>query len=460
MSEEPDSQSPLAELELIYRSAPIGLCFIDPEFRYVRINEHLAAINGKPANEHIGKTIREMVPEIAELVEPIYRSVFENGEPVLDMGMRGVTEATPRAERPYRVSIFPVSRDGHVIGVNTMVQDISQDEIIQQELRRGAQILSQVHDAVVTTDMDGIVRTWNDAAERIYGYTAREAIGRKVDFLQFPRDLVKREEKIMDPLRRRGSHEVLMRNRRKDGSEIFIELRLSTLQDESGVPIGLIGCSNDVTERRRLQEELLKVTTSEQRRIGQELHDVTGQELTGLRYLSRSLVRMLEKDSAAGAELVIKIEEGLGRVLGQVREMARGLVPVEVDAEGLMAALSTLARRTSAIDEMACTFVCDAPTPIGNNEKATQLFRIAQEAVTNAIKHGRAKTIRIELARQDDLLTLAILDDGVGLEPASPSTGLGLRIMNFRAEMIGAELTLKPGRKGGTKITCSLPVSD
>jgi two-component system CheB/CheR fusion protein len=109
---------------------------------------------------------------------------------------------------------------------------------------------------------------------------------------------------------------------------------------------------------------------------------------------------------------------------------------------------------------MTCTFVCDAPTPIGDNEKATQLFRIAQEAVTNAIKHGRAKTIRIELARQDDLLTLAILDDGVGLEPASPSTGLGLRIMNFRAEMIGAELTLKPGRKGGTKITCSLPVSD
>ena len=460
MSEELDHQTPLAELEQIYRSAPVGLCFIDPEFRYVRINEHLAAINGKPAHEHIGKTIREMIPEIAELVEPIYRSVFETGQPIVDLGVRGVTEATPRAERPYRISYFPLSREGRVIGVNTMVQDISQDEIIQQELRRGAQILRQVHDAVVTTDMEGIVRTWNDAAERIYGYTAREAIGRNVEFLQFPRDLVKRENHIMDPLRRHGSHEVVQRNRRKDGSEIFIELRLSTLQDESGVPVGLIGCSNDVTERRQLQEELLKVTTSEQRRIGQELHDVTGQELTGLRYLARSLVRMLERDSKTGAELVIKIEEGLGRVLGQVREMARGLVPVEVDAEGLMAALSTLARRVSAIDEMTCSFVCDAPTPIRDNEKATQLFRIAQEAVTNAIKHGKAKTIRIELARQDAVLRLAILDDGVGLEPASPATGLGLRIMNFRAEMIGAELALKPGREGGTEITCTVPVSD
>ena len=265
-----------------------------------------------------------------------------------------------------------------------------------------------------------------------------------------------REDRVMRPLLKNGSHEVLLRNRRKDGREIFIELRLSLLHNESGVPVGLIGCSNDVTEKRRLQGELLRATTSEQRRIGQELHDVTGQELTGLRYLSSTLVRMLKKESTAAVDQAIKIEEGLSRALDQVRVMARGLVPVEVDAEGLMAALTTLARNTDAIDGISCSFVCGEPIPVRDSEVATQLYRIAQEGVTNAVKHGRAKRIRVVLAQGRNVLTLSIADDGVGLNPASSSSGLGLRIMTFRAEIIGGTLDIAPGPDGGTEVTCTV----
>jgi len=383
--------------------------------------------------------------------------VFETGEPEIDVELRAVTAAIPRMERPYVASYFPVFRERRVIGANTMVEDISEREIVKRKLRRGDQILRQVHDAVVTTDMEGIVRTWNSAAERIYGYTATEVIGRNVEFLYFPEEALTSEDKVMRPLREKGSHEVLLRNRRKDGREIFIELRLSLLQDESGTPVGLVGCSNDVTERRRLQGELLKATTWEQRRIGQELHDVTGQELTGLRYLSSTLVRTLRKQSSTAVDQAVKIEEGLSRALDQVRKMARGLVPVEVDAEGLMAALTTLAGNFSAIDGTTCSFVCDEPIPIRDNEMATQLYRIAQEGVTNAVKHGRAKRIRVVLTQDRDVLKLSIVDDGAGLEPATPPAGLGLRIMAFRAEMIGGTLDIAPGPDSGTEITCTVP---
>jgi len=457
MAEEFDSPTALAELEQIYRTAPIGLCFVDREYRYVRINEHLAAINGKPAKEHIGRTLREMIPEIADMVQPIFRRVFETGEHEIDVELRGVTEAVPRMERPYVVSFFPVFREDRVTGVTAMVEDISEQEIIKRKLQRGDQILRQVHDAVITTDMEGLVRTWNDAAERIYGYTATEVIGQHIAFLDFPEDAPTREDRVMRPLLKNGSHEVLLRNRTKDGREIFIELRMSLLQDESGAPVGLIGCSNNVTERKRLQGELLKATTSEQRRIGQELHDVTGQELTGLRYLSHTLVRTLTKESSTAVDQAIKIEEGLSRALDQVREMARGLVPVEVDAEGLMAALTTLASNVSAIDGITCSFVCGEPIPIRDNEMATQLYRIAQEGVTNAVKHGRVKRIRVVLTQGRNVLKLRIADDGVGLKPAAPPFGLGLRIMAFRAEMIGGTLDIAPGPASGTEITCTVP---
>lgn len=444
------------ELEQIYRAAPVGLCLLDAELRYIRINDHLAAINGKPAAEHIGRTMREMIPEIADFFEPIYRKVFATGEPVIELEMRGVTALLPRVERPYLVSIYPVLRSGRTVGASTIVQDVSEQVFVQRKLRHGDQILGQVHDAVVTTDMQGVVQSWNAAAERIYGYPASEVIGRHIRFLHLPEDSSPGYEKITQPLLTRGSHEIMVRRRTRDGRIIDVALRLCLVEDESGKPMGMIGCSNDVTEKRRLQDELVRVSTAAQRRIGQELHDVTGQELTGLRYLARTLVRSL-RVTGRDVELAVRIEEGLSHALAQVREMSRGLVPVEVDAEGLMEALAALAKNVDGINDVRCAFRYDEPTVLRDTEVATQLYRIAQEGVTNAMKHAAASRIDIGLLRRDRVIELSVADDGIGLQSPAPTSGLGLRIMAHRAEMIGAFFELQsPAR--GTRLVCTLPV--
>jgi len=140
-----------------------------------------------------------------------------------------------------------------------------------------------------------------------------------------------------------------------------------------------------------------------------------------------------------------------------VRALSKGLLPVEVDSDGLMAGLTELTVRMSEVNEVACIFHCQEPIPVLDQEVATQLYRIAQEALTNAIKHGRADTVDVRLTRQDRMLRLEVTDDGVGIPMPQPKGGLGLRIMASRADLIGATLEIEPTNTKGTRVVCSLP---
>src|SRR5207302_4003066 len=139
------------------------------------------------------------------------------------------------------------------------------------------------------------------------------------------------------------------------------------------------------------------IAASEQRRIGQELHDGTGQELTGLCMLADNLADALKEASVAETQTARRIAQGLRQALGQVRLLSRGLIPVEVDAEGLMAALTELTGRIRELHALHCVFECAEPVPIDDNDTATQLYRIAQEAINNAIKHGSAANLKVTL---------------------------------------------------------------
>src|SRR5204863_724317 len=139
-----------------------------------------------------------------------------------------------------------------------------------------------------------------------------------------------------------------------------------------------------------------------------------------------------------------------------VRALSRGLVPVDVGAEGLMIALSELSERTSDLDGIDCTFHCSEPVCILDNQTATHLYRMTQEALTNAIKHGRARNIDISLSVQGDLVTLKIVDDGIGIAGAADITGTGLKIMRYRAGLIGASLSIGSAQPCGTQVTCTL----
>jgi len=202
---------------------------------------------------------------------------------------------------------------------------------------------------------------------------------------------------------------------------------------------------------------VLEIAASEQRRIGQDLHDGAGQELTGLAMLAAQLSEDLSALKLAQAAAADKIVRGLEEALDHVRALARGLVPVEVDAEGLMAALAELAARTDELGGVRCDFRCDEPVSIGDNQTATQLYRLAQEAVTNALKHSRARKIVIELNAAENIVTLSVADDGQGVPDLfSPNVGSGLRIMRYRAELIGAEFRLARNEPRGTIVACTV----
>ena len=346
-----------------------------------------------------------------------------------------------------------------MVGVATMLfrRELAHRQRAQDAGLRLAAIVASSDDAIVSKTLDGLIVSWNAGARRIYGYTAEEVIGRPIALLCPP----ERADEVQCNLDRvrRGEHiEHFETTRiRKDGQRIDVSLRISPLKDSSGAVIGASAIARDVTERKVLQREVLEIASREQQRIGQDLHDGTGQELTGLAMVAERLKGELADRSLPQAAAAARIVEGLEEALGHVRALSKGLVPVELDAEGLMAALSDLAARTNQLPDVTCTFECDQPVRILDNQTATHLYRLSQESLTNALKHGHARNIVMKLTCDRDFITLHINDDGAGFEEKNLSAGTGLRIMAYRAELIRGKLTISQVRPHGTSIKCKLP---
>jgi signal transduction histidine kinase len=239
---------------------------------------------------------------------------------------------------------------------------------------------------------------------------------------------------------------------RKDGSVFPTELAVSEIPQLKL----FTGIHRDLTERKKLERELVEVASQAQQRIGQDLHDSVAQELSALILLAEALAQALETDPANAAKLLQRMEQGLNRSQQTLRAVLRGLLPVAVDSNGLMAALTELADRTHQEGQVTCTFDCPEPVSVADNLTATHLYLIAQEAVHNAVKHGKPRNIRIRLHANPHLV-LRVACDGIGM-PARPEAkgGMGLRIMGNRAAIIAAHLTIEPAEPTGTVVTCRL----
>jgi signal transduction histidine kinase len=243
---------------------------------------------------------------------------------------------------------------------------------------------------------------------------------------------------------------------------VFALARLRALQRNLEVRVQerAQALTREIAERERLQRDLLEVSEIEQRRIGQDLHDGLCQHLVGTALTCQALREELAEKGLREAERAQKIVKLIEEGVTLSRRSAKGLHPVEMDAEGLMLALEEFAVNTSKLFNVSCTFECESPVLIHDDATAGQFFRIAQEAVRNAINHGRAQTIVIQLNTLENGLELRIADEGIGLANAPPSCeGMGRRIMHDRACVIGAAFDVRSGDEGGTVVTCTLPLS-
>jgi signal transduction histidine kinase len=213
--------------------------------------------------------------------------------------------------------------------------------------------------------------------------------------------------------------------------------------------------SSELAERKRLEKEILVISEREQRRIGIDIHDSLCQHLTGTALAEQFLVEKLAARDSPEVQDADRVVTLLEDAIAMARGLAAGLSPIETEGEGLLTALADLAAHFSSQFKVACLFNLEEQVLIHDSAVATHLYRIAQEAVHNAIRHGKARNIHIHLASDASLVTLTILDDGSGLPAGVPlHQGMGLRNMKYRASIIGGSLTLEPGAPGAI-VTCS-----
>jgi PAS domain S-box-containing protein len=327
---------------------------------------------------------------------------------------------------------------------------------LQDSEARLRAILDTAVEGIITIDERGLMESFNAAAERIFGYQAEEVIGRNVSILM-PKPFRQEHDGYMENYLRTGRARIIgigreVLGQRKDGTIFPMDLSVSEVVLENRRLF--TGFVRDITERKRLEKEVLEVTDRERRSIGQGLHDGLCQHLAGIELMSQVLQQKLVKKSKPSAEQAAKIAQHVRDAIAQTRMLARGLSPVSIEANGLMSALHELAETVSTLFPVECRFECVEPILVRDNMVATHLYRIAQEAINNAIKHGKAESIIIRLRRNSAGAELQVTDDGAGFPKEPRSNGMGLQIMKYRAGLIGASLAFTPANGKGTTVVC------
>ena len=216
---------------------------------------------------------------------------------------------------------------------------------------------------------------------------------------------------------------------------------------------------SEIAERRRLEHELLDITEKERRRIGLDLHDDLGQKLAGVALMAKGLQLRLAKQRVSESADAGKIHELLEQAMSHARDLARDLATLDFSENDLPSAIQKLAAHAKESFGIACRFQSDDAIPPLETNTVKQLYKIAQEALTNAIKHGKAKQVSIQLSNGSSKLSLTIRNSGAPFPSVvGRNAGMGLRIMNYRANLIGATLEIKPGDPEGTVVTCLVPI--
>ncbi len=477
------------DLTNLMSSTEIATIFLDKQLNIKRFTPPTKfLLNLLPAD--VGRPLKDIAPNFADDTMLKECSLALESEKSLEQ------EIETHEHRHYLRRILPYrTSDNHVGGVVITFIDLTQRkeaEAIQREkdarhfaaLHESAErlhaILDTVVDAIITVDLQGKINSINQATERIFKFERDELIGKNIASLlptlfyseqaNGPSQTVAARIAELNGNRR----EVLAQ--RKDGSIFPVDLALSRV-DHLGLYTGIL---RDITVRKQLQAHILEIATEEQSRIGQELHDGTQQELTGLSLFAGAIndfldnaTRRSEKETEQWVlydidyqrikQTLAKLTQGLIEANQHVHELSHGIMPVQIDAEGLRSALAELASSTSTNQKLNCHFDFVGEGTISNNTIATQLYRIAQESLTNSIKHSKASDIQISLTQNSAQTVLEISDNGIGFESTESAdafaegSGLGLRIMRNRASILGGELRVSRNSRNGTTVRCTIP---
>jgi PAS domain S-box-containing protein len=357
--------------------------------------------------------------------------------------------------------------------VALIVRDVTVRRRALVEVERLAAVVESSSDAIISTDLDGIVSTWNAGAERMFGHSAQEMVGQPIERL-VPPDRLEEERYILERIRageRLGHFDTV--RRRKDGTDIDVSVAIAPLRDETGRVVGASKIARGISEQRRaaqaqveyvarlreLSRRLMETEEQERRRLGNELHDRTGSNLTALA-TTLEVIRATLPPGAAQAQAArfAECDMMLRETMEHVRHVLADLRPTALDL-GLVAALRHHADRLRARTGLAIQVEAAQEIPRLGPDAEISLFRIAQEAINNALKHGDASKVTVALSTTGGELHLSVLDDGKGFDagalPAG-SSSLGMTTMRERAQAIHARVAITSAPGLGTRVAVEL----
>jgi len=398
-----------------------------------------------PEKDKFGRNITKIVRDIKR--RPRFYAACEN-ENICKNGRRVWVSWANKAIRDEDRNITEILCVGH---------DITERKHMENELGLLATVVHNSNDAITVQDLKGNIISWNLGAERIYGYSKAEALKMNIERIipdHKQEEMLSLTERVL-----KGENIELFETQHiaKNNRILDISLTATLLKDEKGEPFAITTTERDITERRRLEKEILDITERERELIGQEMHDGMGQVLTGIAIKCKGLALKL-KGKPSEMKNALEISKLANKAIAQTRDLARMLYPVDIETGGLVSALQILASNTEKILGVACQFQCEKFVSVGNLVEAKQIYRIVQEVITNAVKHGKAKNISIHLYLTKGKTILLIKNDGRDFPKSLPrKRGMGLKIMKYRTDLIGGSLDIRKGSKGGTVVTCAFP---
>jgi len=449
-----------ARLAAIAESTDDAITGIDPTGKLISWNRSAEQIYGYTAAEAIGQPISLLIPPDRADELPRLLKKLRRGQKIVDYETVRVRKDGQR--RDMSITVSPIrSADGKLIGSSGVARDITARKQTEAALReseaRFRVLFDEANDGLLLAD--GQTKRFllaNRQIQKWLGYSAAELVQMGVRDIHPAANL----PQIIKDFERQGRREISLVQsipmRRKNGTLFYADV--SSAQITLRGHLYQLGVFRDVTERKRLESEIQQISETEKRRLGHDLHDGLSQQLTAVRYIASELESALSEHARPEAATAAQIVRELSQASKQIHDIARGLCPLELKNWDIVSALEELAAATTDRFQITSRVVGPRQIHWADLDTTRQLYRIAQEAITNAGKHSHGQHITIRLVKQPHRLILTVKDDGRGI-PARRrcGTGLGLQVMQYRANLINAELTIARGPDGGTLVTCILP---
>jgi PAS domain S-box-containing protein len=490
------------QFRILAEQMPDVVLRMDADARFLYVNSRMRDLTGMEPQAFFGKSCREVgFPEHCSLLwESIAKDALASASGI----DREVQIELMGKLRTLHIRTSHDIAAGEKMEFIATVRDITatrrDERHIQELVQRLTYHMNNTPLAVMEWDPKGRCLIWNGEAEDMFGWTRRDLKTSHIDCL----DLIHPDDRpgfsvLLERLKlgQVASSFVKCRTLHQDGSLIFCECHLSALLDADGHAKSILWVANNVTARelaeqemqqlntgladrvrertaelessnqelqreilarKELESELISISEREHRRVGHDLHDGVCQELSGVRFSLEAISKKRRKGTVLRDQMD-HLTGAIERAVHHIRLLSRGLAPLELEGGNLAAALDELAANTSALFQVKCTVKSRGRSQRLEIEKAINLFRIAQEAIQNAIKHGDATQIRVDL----DLIEgkLSITDNGNGIKDDDPApargNGMGLKIMRHRADAIQGSVSLERIPAGGVRVNCQFP---